>query len=86
MYNLAGKKIIKCGPKIILNRLLSLGCKSQIEVCNVLFKDGRTCDLCMHISRDCSGSKKSRTPAKSLFACQEEKWAQRGLLLRSLPP
>ena len=73
-----------------LNRLLSLGCKSQIEVCNVLFEDEsngcRTRDLCMHISRDCLGSKKPRTSAKSLFACGEEKWAQRGLLLRSLAP
>ena len=73
-----------------MNRLLSLGCKSQIEVRNVLFEDGRngrgTCDLCMHISRDCLGGKKTRTPAKSLFACREEKWAQRGLLLRSLTP
>ena len=67
--------------------LLSLGCKSQIEVCNVLFKDGRngrgTCDLCMHMSRDYLGSKK---PINSLFACRGEKWAQRGLLLRSLVP
>ena len=79
--------MITCGQKINLNRLLSLGCKSQIEVCNVLFEDERngrgTCDLCMHISRDCLGSK---TPAKSLFACREEKWAQRGLLLRSPVP
>ena len=76
--------------KISLNRLLSLGCKSQIEVCNVLFEDGRngrgTCDLCMRISRDCLGRKNRRTPAKSLFACREEKWAQRGLLLHSLAP
>ena len=30
---------MKCGQKISMNRLLSLGCKSQIEVCNVLFED-----------------------------------------------
>ena len=50
-----------------MNRLLSLGCKSQIEVCNVLFEDvwnGRgTCDMCMHISRDYLGGRKTRTPA-----------------------
>ena len=76
--------------KINLNRLLSLGCKSQIEICNVLFEDGRngrgTCDLCMHMSRDCLESKKPTMPANILFACREEKWAQRGLLLRSLAP
>ena len=51
-------------------RLLSLDCKSQIEVCNVLFEDGRnrrgTCDLCMHISRDCLGSLKK--PGRQLRA------------------
>ena len=74
---------IMCGQKINLNRLLSLGCKSQMEVCNVPLQDGRN----GRGKCDCLGSKKkNRTPAKSLFACREGKWAQRGLLLRSVAP
>ena len=57
---------MKCAKKN-LNRLLSLGCKSQIDVCNSLLEDERnglgTCDLCMHISRDCLRSKKPRLRA-----------------------
>ena len=36
-----------------MNRLLSLGCKSQVEVCNVLFEDvwnGRGHAICACIS------------------------------------